>query len=268
MDAKSQKPIGVFDSGLGGLTLVRGIRRSLPHESIVYFGDVARLPYGTKSKEQILAYSVQNTLFLLKHRVKAVVVACNSSSSAAFSFLKRNFKLPILDVIQPAVEHALEQTHSRRVGVIATQATIESEAYQKALHKASARLRVTSVACPLFVPLVEEGRLNDKIALEVAKNYLAPLKRKVDTLILGCTHYPLLKRTIQKVLGPRVQIVDSVGPSVKQLKSLLAEKSLIHKSKAKGKLQIFVSDRPRNFVRLAEEFLGEKLKSVKVVRQK
>lgn len=266
---QTARPIGVFDSGLGGLTIVREIRRTLPEESIVYFGDMARLPYGTKSREQILAYSIQNTLFLIKRKVKAVVIACNSSSSAAYSFLKRHFNLPILDVIEPAAEDAHAQTRSGRIGVIATRATIASKAYEKALKKLNPRLQVFGSACPLFVPLVEEGWFSGKISVAVAETYLKPLlKRKIDTLILGCTHYPLLKETLQRVAGPRIRLVDSVAPTVAKLSALLVKKGLRFSKKRRGEMNVFVSDKPGNFIRLGEEFLGEKLKSVKIVRPK
>ena len=266
---QSLAPIGVFDSGLGGLTIVRQMRRELPRESIVYFGDLARLPYGTKSKEQILTFSIQNTLFLIKHKIKAVVVACNSSSSAAYSFLKNHFNLPVVDVIEPAARAAISSTRSGRIGVIATQATIESRAYEKTLKRLDAKIKIFTGACPLFVPLVEEGWLKGKITGEIAETYLAPLrKKKIDVLILGCTHYPLLHAAIAKVLGPSIHLVDSVAPTVEKLASFLSEKKLSYPHERRGELKIFVSDSPRNFVRVGERFLGEKLNSVEVVRQK
>jgi len=174
----SERPIGVFDSGLGGLTVVREIRRQLPKESIVYFGDIARLPYGIKSKEQILSFSIQNTLFLLKKKVKAIVVACNSSSSAAFSFLRSHFHVPVVDVISPAVDKALQSTRNKRIGVIATQATVEAGSYERGLKRQSGHIQVFSSACPLFVPLVEEGWLTDPLTDKIIERYAAPLKKK------------------------------------------------------------------------------------------
>lgn len=263
------RPIGVFDSGLGGLTVVREMRRNLPREAIVYFGDIARLPYGIKSKEQILNFSIQNTLFLLKQKVKALVVACNSSSSAAFPFLKKHFYLPVVDVIAPAAEAAVKVAYSGRIGVIATQATVDSRAYEKAIKKLDPRIRVSVQACPLFVPLVEEGWLNGKITGKIIENYLEPLKKhKMDTLILGCTHYPLLRHAIKKVVGPRVRLIDSAGPTVEKLASLLEKNGLSYPKSRRGALEIYVSDLPRNFVRVGERFLGEKLNHVEVVRQK
>ncbi len=269
IQAKSRQPIGVFDSGLGGLTVIREIRRVLPAEEVLYFGDLARLPYGIKSKEQIKRFSIENTLFLISRKVKALVVACNSSSSAAFSFLKSHFNLPMIDVIEPAVREAAAKTRTRRVGVIGTQATVESGVYEKALKKMDSRFQVFSVACPLFVPLVEEGWLNGKISQRIIETYIGALRKKrIDTLILGCTHYPLLKDAIQKVIGPRVTMVDSVIPTTQKLASLLRELGLSYPSPRCGELKIFVSDKPRNFVRVGESFLGEKLSHVEVVRPK
>ncbi len=270
--ASASKPIGVFDSGLGGLTIVREMLSRLPGEQLIYFGDMARLPYGTKSKEQILTYSIQNTLFLLKHRVKAVVVACNSSSSAAYSFLKSHFNLPIIDVIEPAVEAAVQATRTGRVGVIATQATVDSGAYEKWLKKKKSSVRVFQASCPLFVPLVEEGWLDGKVTRQIAEIYLKPLlAKKVDVLILGCTHYPLLRRAIAQVAGPSVRLVDSIEPTVGQLENVLTRKDFrnpVPDSHRKDALKVYVSDKPRNFVKVAEKFLGQKLNHVEVVRQK
>jgi glutamate racemase len=267
--AAANRPIGVFDSGLGGLTVVREIRRLLPSESIVYFGDLARLPYGIKSKEQILNFSIQNTLFLMKHKVKAVVVACNSSASAAYSFLKKSFSLPVVDVIEPAASMAVKVTRNKRIGVIATQSTVSSGAYERALKKLDRKAEVFQAACSLFVPLVEEGWIHGKITEDIASVYLDPLKKRgFDTLILGCTHYPLLYNVIQKIVGDRVYLIDSAAPTVQKLTAILNQNGLINTSEARGDLKIYVSDMPRNFVKVGETFLGEKLHHVEVVRQK
>lgn len=263
----SRQPIGVFDSGLGGLTVVREIRRLLPYESIIYYGDIARLPYGIKSREQILTYSIENTLFLLKQKVKALVIACNSSASAAYDFLKSHFNLPVVDVIQPAVASAIATTKSGKIGVIATQSTVSSKVYENSLMKKKPELEIYSVACPLFVPLVEEGWLSNPITDQVIETYLSPITRKkIDTLILGCTHYPLLKKAIQKYVGSNIQLVDSAIPTSEKLRAQLNDKKIASAKSQKGLLKIFVSDWPRNFVRIGEEFLGETLDHVKVVR--
>ena len=264
------RPIGVFDSGLGGLTVVKAIRQILPSESVVYFGDIARLPYGIKSKEQILSYSIQNTLFLMKKKVKAVVIACNSSSSASYAFLKRSFSLPIVDVIEPAVEAALQGVKSKRIGVIATQSTIASKAYEKALRRLKPSVKVVAAPCPLFVPLVEEGWTQGSVTDQVAAHYLQPLiETKIDTLILGCTHYPLLRNTIQKIVGNHVRLVDSALPTAEKLASLLNKNGLSYAGRGhSARLKVYVSDLPRNFIKIGEQFLEEKLRDVEIVRQR
>lgn len=265
--SKARLPIGVFDSGLGGLTIVRAIRELLPAESILYFGDIARLPYGTKSKEQILRFSVENTQFLTRRGIKALVIACNSSASAAYDFLRRTSDLPVVDVISPAVQEALRETRSGRIGVIGTQATIDSQAYQKALMRRDPKLRVLSVACPLFVPIVEEGSVPPVIQTQVIDHYLGFLKKsRIDTLILGCTHYPMLKAALQDYFGKDVRLVDSARPCVDKLRQHLEKEGLLAPRKKAGRLDVFVSDLPRNFTRLGENFLKEKLSRVRVIR--
>ena len=263
----STKPIGVFDSGLGGLTVVREIRRQLPGESIVYFGDIARLPYGTKSIRQIQSFSLENAQFLLSWGVKALVIACNSSSSAAFSLLKRRFLIPIVSVIEPAVEEALQKTQNRRIGVIGTVATIESRVYEKALRERNPEVKIYTQSCPLFVSLVEEGWLNGGVTERVIEKYLTPLvTKKIDTLILGCTHYPILAQQIRSFLGSGVQLIDSAGPTVRRLKAFLGQKEILNEQPRQARFQVFTSDLPRNFLSVGEQFLGEKLPRVKVVR--
>ncbi len=247
--------------------MVRELRKRLPAESIIYFGDLAHLPYGIKSRRQITALSLSNIRFLLKHHVKAVVVACNSVSSAAFPRIRREFRVPLVDVLQPAVEEALRVTRTGKIGVIATQATIGSGAYESALKAGRRGVQVTGQACPLFVPLVESAWSDRQVILRVIQAYLRPIIRKrVDTLILGCTHYPLLRRGIQEVLGPRVSIVDSAGPTVQRLTALLDEKGLRSPGKHPGRMKIFVSDMPRDFQKTGERFLGEKLRHIQQVR--
>jgi len=259
--------IGVFDSGLGGLTVVRAIQRALPSENICYFGDIARLPYGIKSEKQIIEFSKQNSEFLIRKRIKALVVACNSSSSASLSALKKNYSLPIVDVISPAAQLACEVTTSQRVGVIGTTATIESNAYKKAIHKVSPKIKVFQAACPLFVPLVEFGWRDHPVAEPVVRDYLKPLLRsKIDTLILGCTHYPLLHKVIKRVVGKRVALIDSAPSTTRSLVDILNRRNLLNGENAKkGKLQIFVSDLPRNFLKIGQRFLGQPINHIKTV---
>jgi glutamate racemase len=263
----SHSPIGVFDSGLGGLTVVRELRRLLPSEEILYLGDLAHLPYGTKSTEEIRRLSTHCARFLLGKKIKALVIACNSASSVAFKLLSKMLPIPVLDVISPAVEEALALTRNLRVGVIATYATIESGSYARSLAEKSPEAEYFLKPCPLFVPLAEEGWLDDAVALEAARKYLTPLKKKeIDTLILGCTHYPLLEKVIAKVMGPKVRLVDSAAPTAIRLKALLQKRGILYPGSRCAPLKIFVTDHVRNFARIGESFLGERLKTVKLVK--
>ena len=247
--------------------MVRELRRRLPSEEILYLGDLAHLPYGTKSTEEIRRLSTDCASFLLKKKIKALVIACNSASSVAFKLLCEKLPIPVLDVISPAVEAALAATRNLRIGVIATYATIESGSYAKSLESKSSDAAYFLRACPLFVPLAEEGWLEDAVALGAARKYLTPLKKKrVDTLILGCTHYPLLEKVIAKVMGPKVRLVDSAAPTAIRLRALLAKQGLLHPESRRAPLRIFVTDRVRHFARIGESFLGEKLRSVEVVQ--
>lgn len=260
MDAN---PLGVFDSGLGGLTVVRELRRQLPRESILYFGDLAHLPYGTKSSSQIRRFSLASTEFLFRKGVKALVIACNSSSSAAFPLLKKRFPIPVVSVIEPAVEESLERSRTGKIGVIGTAATIESRVYEEALRRKNPKVQVFVQSCPLFVPLVEEGWLDGGITERVIAKYLKPLAAKeIDTLILGCTHYPILAQALRSFFGPKIGLVDSAGPTVRRLASLLRNKKLLYGGGRKPKFEIFTSDLPRNFRSVGERFLGEKLPKI------
>ena len=256
--------IGVFDSGVGGLTVVRELFRKLPNEGIVYFGDTARLPYGTKSKQTIIRFSLENMIFLLKQKVKLVVVACNTSSSIALPVLEKNFKIPIIGVINPAVKEAVFSTRNKRIGVIGTQATINSNTYQRQIKKIDPKVKVFTCACPLFVPLVEEGWLKEKITVDVAVKYLSPLKRtKIDTLILGCTHYPLLKPVINDIMAKGVRLIDSSEQTAIVTKQVLIREGMLA-NKKKSKDIFYVSDEPEAFRKLAKRFLGYNIKSVKI----
>lgn len=267
--AITEAPIGVFDSGLGGLTVVRELRRKLPNERVIYFGDLARLPYGNKSDEQIRDFSLQNTQFLLKRRVKAIVVACNSSAAAAFWFLRGRYSLPIIDVMQPAARQAAETSRNLRVGVMGTQATIASHAYERAIMQVNPAIKVYTSACPLLVPLVEEGILSGPLVQMALERYLRPLlKQKIDTLVLGCTHYPLLRHAIQKAVGPRVRLIDSAPAAVRELKCVLEDRGELRPAKQGSGLEVFVSDFSKNFLDVGKRFLGKSLKQAQVVRFK
>ena len=262
----SERPIGVFDSGLGGLTVVRQLRRYLPSEEIHYLGDLAHLPYGTKSTDEIRRRSDDCAKFLRGHKIKALVIACNSASSVAYDMLRKKLSIPVINVITPAVEDALARSRSRRIGVIATYATIESGSYAKALEKRSPDADYFLKPCPLFVPLAEEGWLDGAIVLGTARKYLTPLKKKgVDALILGCTHYPLLQRAIGKVMGKKVRLIDSAVPTASKLKALLRDRGLLSSRRGRAPLKIYVTDYVRNFTRIGEAFLGEKLTNVRLV---
>ncbi|MBI3318864.1 MAG: glutamate racemase [Candidatus Omnitrophica bacterium] len=260
--------IGVFDSGIGGLTVFRELLKILPRESVLYLGDTARVPYGSKSRETVLKFSTENVLFLLRHDVKLIIVACHTASSFGLPFLEKHFKHPIMGVIEPGVETALATTRSGRIGVIGTQATVGSEAYLHSFSRRDPAVKVTQAACPLFVPLVEEGRLNDSITRQVAQRYLKPLIRaRVDTLILGCTHYPLLKRTITRVMGPKVRLIDSARQVALKAKGVLEGLQLNTPLRDGGAplRRFFVTDEPRHFEALSRRFLRQRLGDVSKV---
>ena len=261
------KAIGVFDSGVGGLTVVKELIRQLPSEDIVYFGDTARVPYGIKSKETVIRFSIENILFLLKHEVKLICVACNTASSLALPVIKNHFKAPIIGVISPGVREAVYATQNKRIGVIGTKGTIKSRAYVQEIKRLDSSVKVTAAACPLFVPLVEEGWLKGDVVLEVAKSYLKPLKDAgVDTVILGCTHYPLLKSIIKEILGKKVKLIDSAKQAALEIKNILTAEGML-KAGRRGKHRFFVSDNPEWFRELAERFLGEPVRNVKKAGQ-
>ena len=258
------RPIGIFDSGIGGLTVVKAICERLPNEEIVYFGDTARVPYGNKSRQTIERFSLENVRFLLEHQVKAVVIACNTASSLALPALKATYRLPILGVIEAGAKQAIQTTEDRKIGVIGTHATIASGTYEECLKRLDSRVQVYSQSCPLFVPLVEEDWLYDEVTFEVAKRYLSPLKKTgVDTLILGCTHYPLLSGVICRVMGDEVRLIDSAVSIAIEVERVLKEKNLLNgEGHKKRKTQFFVSDEPSKFLNLAEKFLGEKVENL------
>ncbi len=258
------RPIGIFDSGIGGLTVFKAVRRALPGEDIVYFGDTAHLPYGNKSKETITRFSINNIDFLKRFDVKMVIVACNSASSLSLDAVKKKFSFPIIGVIEPGAKAALKKTMNNKIGVVGTKSTIGSAAYENSLKKMRPKIKVYSQACPLFVPLVEEGWLSGDVVEKTAKVYLDPLKNfGMDTLILGCTHYPLLTKIIQKVIGNKVKLVNSADETAHAAKELLEKKKLLsHKTKKIGSTRFYVSDEPESFRVLGERFLGESITSV------
>jgi glutamate racemase len=262
---KPSLPIGVFDSGVGGLTVVKELFRQMPAERVVYFGDTARYPYGNKAPETLRRFALENARFLSRQRIKLLVVACNSSSAYCLPLLRRSLGLPVVGVIEPGARAAFRRTHLHRVGVIGTAATISSGAYQGSLKKLDASLRVFANPCPLFVPLVEEGWLDHPVTGQVVREYLQPFKaRRVDTLVLGCTHYPLLKGVISRVLGPQVSLVDSAEETASEVKQLLSGQGLLARGPAQpiSAHRFFVSDVPEKFVAVGKRFLGKMPKVV------
>jgi len=259
-------PIGIFDSGLGGLTVFKAVRRLMPSENIIYFGDTARVPYGTKSKNAVISFSKEIAALLSARGVKLLIVACNTASSLALEEVRKVSKAPVIGVIEPGARAAAAATVNKRVLVTGTTATVLSGAYSRALKKLDPGLLVREKACPLFVPLVEEGWCGKKITELVAAEYLAPFKKKrFDTMILGCTHYPLLKKVIRRVLGRGVRLVDSAEAAALEARAELVSRDLLNPGYG-GKVRFIASDAPEKFRTLALRLLGIKTGRVEVKR--
>ena len=257
------KSIGIFDSGVGGLTVLKEVIKALPQEDTIYLGDTARVPYGTKSPETVTRYSLQVTSFLVERDIKLLVVACNTASAVSLGVLEKSFTIPIVGVIEPGAKRAVSVTKSGRVGVIGTAATIQSSAYAKAIKKIDRDIEVVTRACPLFVPLAEEGWIDNEVARLTAGLYLNELKDAgVDTLVLGCTHYPLLKGIIAETMGDGVQLVDSAEETARTVAQVLKEKELLRPSSERGNHHYFVTDVPAGFIRVGNRFLGGRLGDV------
>ena len=260
------RPIGVFDSGVGGLTVVKQLMKKLPSENIIYFGDTARIPYGTKSEEIVRRFALEDSFFLLEKNVKIVVVACNTASSVAVSMLQTILDVPVIGVIEPGAEAAVRNSRNRKIGVIGTAATIRSSSYRKKVLQSSNKAQVISQACPLFVSLVEEGWIEDEATILIARRYLQTMiENHVDTLILGCTHYPLLKNTIQKVLGDNVRLIDSGVETAITVAKILEEKSMLANPDQIAKNKFYLSDMPYKFQEIAERFLERTIPHVETV---
>lgn len=259
----SDHPIGVFDSGLGGLTVVSAIQKLLPDESIIYFGDTARVPYGNKSTDLIRGYSLEISDYLLNQNTKLLVVACNTASALALTTLKEHLDIPVIGVIEPGVRAALTATRNNRIGVIGTISTIQSNVYQKELRNRYEKISVFGQPCPLFVPLVEEGWVDDDITRRIAKIYLKDLNAQdIDTLILGCTHYPLLKSVLQETVLPGTILVDSAEVVTEEIRSILNDLNLKTSAEDTGTLSCYVSDLPARFEMVASRFLGDSIAHV------
>ncbi len=255
-----ERPVGVFDSGVGGLTVVSQLFRILPQEDIIYFGDTAHLPYGSKSKEAVTHHSLNIANFLKAQKVKIIVVACNTASSFALSSLRENIELPVIGVIEPGAQAAIDTTRNFKIGIIGTEGTIKSRAFEEVLKRIDKNVKVFSQKCPLFVHLVEEYSLDKPWTKQIAEEYLSPLKDEgIDTLILGCTHYPLLKELLGRIMGQEVSLIDTAEATAKAVKRTLGEKNLLRKGSRKAVYKFFVSDDPEKFLQLGRRFLGKSI---------
>ncbi|MEW6212737.1 MAG: glutamate racemase [Acidobacteriota bacterium] len=260
------RPIGIFDSGVGGLTVFRALERLLPNESLIYLGDTARIPYGTRSVETVQRYSLEVASFILSKQVKAIVIACNTASALAADFLRSRFDLPIIGVIRPGARRAVEETRSLSVGVIGTEATIASGAYQRAIHNINPEIEVIAAACPLFVPLAEEGWTDHAVTEMVAREYLARMHDSpADALVLGCTHYPILRPVIERVMGEKIRCIDSGEAVAMEVARQMEESGLARESREPRTESFYVTDSAARFRRVAELFLGRPLVSLEVV---
>ncbi len=253
-------PIGIFDSGLGGLTVLSEVARLLPTEETIYLGDTARVPYGIKSKETVVRYALEDAAFLQSHKVKLIVAACNTASANALDILQKVLNVPVIGVIEPGARAAVKATKTGRIGIIGTSATIDSNAYTSAIVDLAPEAKTFALACPLFVPLVEEGWNDNEIALSIAKKYLVELQEAdIDTLVLGCTHYPLLKGIIAKVMGPGVTLIDSAAATATVVSALLEKEGIKNSSGSNASHAFFVTDSPDNFVKVGTRFFGKRL---------
>ncbi|MCC0750556.1 glutamate racemase [Clostridioides sp. ZZV13-5731] len=262
----SNKPIGVFDSGLGGLTVLKEIMKILPNEDIIYFGDTARIPYGSRSKETIIKYTFQAINFLKTKDVKAIVIACNTATARSLKEAQEKYDIPIIGVIEAGARTAVSSTKNKIVGIIGTEGTISSKAYNLEISKIDKNIEIVNKACPLFVPIVEEGWANTEVAKLTAKIYLQELKDKnIDSLVLGCTHYPILKRTIGEEVGEHIKLVNPAKETAKDLKKILEERNIINSTEAHGIYQYYVSDIPEKFSDIAKEFLKKKIDKIQKV---
>jgi glutamate racemase len=262
----AERAIGIFDSGVGGLTVAKEIYQILPDEATIYLGDTARIPYGTRSKETVIKFAKEDVEFLLSYDVKAIVIACNTASSQAEDLLKRSYDLPFFGVVEPACWEAHKKTLNGRIGIIGTPGTIGSGAHERLLKRLDPTLHVSSIACPLLVPLIEDGRISGPLIENVVVQYLLPIKKEgIDTLILGCTHYPLIRDVITDYLSERVKLVDPGAAVARKMVAELGRQGLRSSRKEQGKRQHFITDYSPTFRQNAERFLGEPLKDLQKV---
>ncbi|MDF2519688.1 MAG: murI [Clostridia bacterium] len=260
------RPIGVFDSGIGGLTVVKEIMEQLPNESIVYFGDTARVPYGTKSKETVTRYSFQCIRFLLEKKVKAIVIACNTASASSLDSAQQSFDMPIIGVVEPGAISACQVTKANRIGIIGTEGTVSSGAYEKEINVINNDVKILLKACPLFVPIVEEGWQDTEIARLTAREYLEGIKDKgIDALVMACTHYPLLEKTIAEIMGDKIKLVNPAYETAKSLKEMLHQLNIQNKAAKKSTYEYYVSDNPVKFKKVGENFLSKPIPYVEKI---
>jgi glutamate racemase len=258
-------PVGVFDSGIGGLTVAQEVIRQLPHESVIYFGDTARVPYGPKSPDTVRRYSREIASFLREQGVKSIVIACNTATAHALSVLRDEFDMPVIGVVEPGARAAVAATKQGHIGVIGTVGTIKSGAYERAIRAIDPDVLITVRACPLFVPLVEEGWTDHDATRLVAREYLEPLiAADIDTLVLGCTHYPLLKPLLREVLGDSVRLIDSAEETAAETARTLAAKSIAADANADPQYRFVASDDPLQFLQLGQRFLGGTMEGVEI----
>ena len=263
---ENNKPIGIFDSGLGGLTVLKELKKILPNESFLYFGDIAHLPYGNKSKASIFEYSNTISQYLYSKRIKSLIIACNTASAIAYRKIKEIFPIPVFNVIDAPVEYAAQTTQTQCIGIIGTEVTINSKAYQKRIHRINKNIDIIVKPCPLFVPLVEEKLFKHNITYDIATHYLKEIvQSKVDTLILGCTHYPLLSPVIKKIIGDKIKIINSSSLTAQKIKTILLEKEQLAKQNNIARDIFYVSDKPKQFNDSAKIFLNNQSINVQKV---
>jgi glutamate racemase len=259
-----KRPIGVFDSGVGGLTVLKEIIKQLPSENIIYLGDTARVPYGIRSPETVMKYSFENARFLLSQKIKILVIACNTSSSISLSALEKSLQIPVVGVITPGAKAAIAQSKRKKIAVIGTETTINSKSYKKAIKSIDKTYDVIGMACPLFVPLIEEGWHGGDVTNLIAKKYLSPIKKYgADVLILGCTHYPLIKKAISDVTN--ISLIDSAAETAKAVKHTLKEMQILKRNASITKRKYFVTDSKEKFIQIGERFLGHPISNISKV---
>lgn len=263
----NRNPIGIFDSGLGGLTVLKQVKKLLPHESLIYLGDTARVPYGTRSKDTILRFAREDSAFLSDKNVKMLVIACNTASAYAYDLLKKELDIPIFDVITSTIDESVKRTCSKKISVIGTKATIASQTYQNKLKKACPSCKINTVACPLLVPLIEAGEIEGDLIELVVEKYLLGLRGKQDVLIMGCTHYPIIEKVIKRTLDEDINLIDPGESVAVKIKQFLQSKKLLTDSKA-AKYDYYLTDLGPDFKKVAEIFLGSKLEKVNKVELK